>query len=261
MRRKLELSAIFFTAALLCVSLAGLYRNVQAAVPAADPYPSLWAPVTCAPSMPEQKTVYFTFDDGPSRNTEAVLDMLEKMNVKATFFVTGQCSDSADVPELLRRILRDGHEIGLHAYTHNYGKVYGSLEGYLNELDAINRLVVESTGYSANILRFPGGSRTGNASKGLMKRIIAEIERRHYIYYDWDVVSGDQDAKVRSAEALAENIVKGATGQRVVVLLHDSPGPVTSARAVELAIPRLREMGYEFDRLTAQVEPIQFRRP
>ena len=264
MRNKAEQTAIYLLLGLFMLSITALIQHTTvgyARTSAEELCPALYSPADCESSMPEQKTVYFTFDDGPSKNTETILDILDQNGVKATFFVTAQCSDNADVPALMRRILADGHEVGLHAYTHKYSKIYSSLEGYLQEMDAINRYVEENTGYSSAIVRFPGGSCTSNASKALMKRIINEMEERRYVYYDWDVDSGDGASKVISAERLADNIVSGAEGQRVVVLLHDSPGPVTTPRAVELAIPRLREMGYTFDKLAANIEPPQLRRP
>lgn len=256
---RIEMSAIYFFAALLALSLTSFgIRAVSAnqSGNAASRYPYLICEDTPEILTPEQKTVYFTFDDGPSHNTEKILDILAEENIKATFFVCAQCSDSADAPALLRRMLAEGHEIGLHSYTHDYNKIYKSLDGYLKDLNDINEYVIEATGYHANILRFPGGSGTMNASSSLKKEIINEITLRGYRYYDWDVESGDQTTKVNSAEFLADKIAKGTKDrQRVIVLFHDSPGPKTSPEALKLVIPVLRGQGYVFDKLTACVDP------
>ena len=71
----------------------------------------------------KEKVVYLTFDDGPSANTEKVLDILKKENVKATFFVTG---NNPKYNHLMKRAKEEGHAIGLHTYTHDYSKVYSS---------------------------------------------------------------------------------------------------------------------------------------
>lgn len=256
---RIQISAIYAVAALLVLSLAGLGMRAVNANQTSGPenlYPQLTCDNMQEVVIPEQKTVYFTFDDGPSHNTEKILDILKEENIKATFFVCAQQCDDSDATALLRRILEEGHEIGLHSYTHDYGKIYKSLDGYLKDLNDINEYVIEATGYHANILRFPGGSGTVNAKSSLKKEIIGEITRRGYRYYDWDVESGDQTTEVNSAEFLANKIVKGTKDrQRVIVLLHDSPSPKTSPEAVKLAIPILREQGYAFDKLTACVDP------
>lgn len=256
---RIELSLIYALAALLVLSLTGLGMHavaVDQAVKAQTLYPLLMCENVPEVITREQKTIYLTFDDGPSHNTERVLDMLAEENIKATFFVCAQECDDADAPALLRRILAEGHEIGLHSYTHDYNKVYSSLEGYLEDLNAINDYVIEATGYHANIVRFPGGSGTSNASRALIKKISGEMTRRGYRIYDWDVESGDQTSHVNSAEYIADKIVNGTKDRtRIIVLLHDSSGPKTSPDAVKLAIPRLREQGYDFDKLTASVDP------
>ena len=99
--------------------------------------------------------VYLTFDDGLSANTEKVLDILKKENVKETFFVTG---NNPKYNHLMKRAKEEGHAIGLHTYTHDYSKVYSSEEAYFDDLQKISDLVGKVTGEKTKILRFPGGS-------------------------------------------------------------------------------------------------------
>uniref|UniRef100_S0DFZ7 Carbohydrate esterase family 4 protein n=1 Tax=termite gut metagenome TaxID=433724 RepID=S0DFZ7_9ZZZZ len=253
-KSKFELTAIYVTAVMLVASLISLGVRASEAGSIEERYPSLYAENIVEMTVPEQKTVYLTFDDGPSRNTEKILDILKEENVKATFFVCAQCAESVDVPALLQRILAEGHEIGLHSYMHDYGKVYRSLEDYLEDLNKINDYIFESAGYKSNILRFPGGSKSSNASSELMKRIIAEVTRRGYRYYDWNIDSGDSTTEVNSAGYLSGKIIKNTKDrQQVIVLMHDSPGPKTTPEAVKIAIPALREQRYVFDRLTPSV--------
>lgn len=255
---KIELSFIYLLSALLVISLSGLGVHAVAAnksMDSGEKYPDLMVENAAEIVPASQKTVYFTFDDGPSHNTEAILDMLSTENVKATFFVCAQCSDDVDAPAVLKRILAEGHEIGLHSYTRDYCKIYKSFDDYFEDLSAINDYIIEATGYRASIVRFPGGSGTCNASPALIKKIKAELTRRGYRYYDWDVESGDQTVKVNSAGFIADKMVNGTKDRhRVIMLLHDSPKPKTSCEAVKLAIPRLREQGYTFDKLTACVD-------
>ena len=253
--QKVETIAIFVVSLLLLATLADLTVKSVAAN-AWEKYPELYAihtPQVMAAAG--QKTVYFTFDDGPSRNTERILDVLKEEDIKATFFVCAQGAAGVDEPAIMKRILDEGHELGLHSMTHDYNTVYSSLEGYLKDLNALNEYIIESTGYHPSIVRFPGGSGTVKASKALMSDIKAEMARRGYRYYDWDIESGDQTAEVHAPEHLRDKVVNGMDDdERVIVLMHDSVGPTTTPDALRLAIPLLRERGYAFDKLTAEVQ-------
>ncbi len=78
--------------------------------------------------------MYLTLDDGPSDNTQAVLDILDKYNAKATFFVTGEMPEYKD---MIKAAYDKGHTIGMHTYSHDYAKVYASVDAYFQDLDQI----------------------------------------------------------------------------------------------------------------------------
>mgnify|MGYP000287885683 CR=1 FL=1 len=82
----------------------------------------------------DEKIVYLTLDDGPSDNTQAVLDILDKYNAKATFFVTGEMPEYKD---MIKAAYDKGHTIGMHTYSHDYAKVYASVDAYFQDLDQI----------------------------------------------------------------------------------------------------------------------------
>ncbi|MBQ5534540.1 MAG: polysaccharide deacetylase family protein, partial [Lachnospiraceae bacterium] len=82
--------------------------------------------------------VYLTFDDGPSHNTEKILDILKKHNVRATFFVNGKASESSELEPLYRDIAEDGHALGMHSYSHKYSEIYSSREAFETDLDKIH---------------------------------------------------------------------------------------------------------------------------
>lgn len=258
-----ELTAIYLAAALLVVSvsaLAGRVRQASAEQTATDPFPNLYAVAAGEPLQPAEKTVYLTFDDGPSPNTLKILDVLAKQGVRATFFVTAQNADEPYAAEILQRIVDEGHTIGLHSYSHEFNKIYKSTEAFLTDIDKLNEYLYETVGVRPSILRFPGGSATVNASPETMTGIIREITRRGYQFYDWDVVSGDDTTTVFDVGYLSDRMVNGVEGREsAVILLHDSPAPVTTAQAVDLTIDRLREEGYRFDRLTGQVKPVHIK--
>ena len=121
------------------------------------------------------KTMYLTFDDGPSEeNTERVLDILKKRNIKATFFLVGENVERH--PEIVRRIVREGHTIGIHCYNHDYKALYQSAETYVEDFEHARRVVYETCGVEAQMFRRQHqqlqpaglcGDNQGNDSEGI----------------------------------------------------------------------------------------------
>lgn len=221
-------------------------------------WPGLFAESPAEFVAPEKKTVYLTFDDGPSRNTEALLDILREEGVRATFFVCAQYEDQEYSQKMLRRMRDEGHTIGLHSYTHDTGKIYRSMDSWMDDLERLNSFVFEATGCSPDILRFPGGSTTVMADRGLMKNIAGEMTSRGYTFYDWTVASGDDGAHAAPVQTLTDNVLGRIKDRQVeIILFHDNQTPVTTPDAVRALIPALRARGYEFDALTSQVPPVQ----
>ena len=139
----------------------------------------------------DEKIVYLTLDDGPSDNTQAVLDILDKYNAKATFFVTGEMPEYKD---MIKAAYDKGHTIGMHTYSHDYAKVYASVDAYFQDLDQIGQMVQEEIGYVPCFIRFPGGSSNTVSKKytaGIMSTLVQEVQNRGYQYYDWNGSSGD----------------------------------------------------------------------
>lgn len=265
-KEKALLSAIYLTATLLAACLISLGgRVVVASAPQTEPaerFPTLYATPPEAFHTPQQKTVYFTFDDGPSKTTEVLLNMLAAENVKATFFVTAQEEDREYAQMLLRRMRDEGHTIGLHSYSHNFTKIYSSLESYLEDLQKLDDYIFEATGVRSDILRFPGGSASANCDKALMRRIAGEVSRRGYVFYDWTVPSGDHTGSAKPVSELAGTILKKiGDGPVEIVLCHDSAAPKTTPDAVQSVIATLRKQGWTFDRLTNETPPVQLLAP
>ena len=102
------------------------------------------------------KTAFLTFDDGPSERTAEILDILKRLDIKATFFVIGQTDARAS--DLMKRIVHEGHTIGAHTYSHNYAKIYITVESYLDDFYQIFSLIKKNTGVAPRLFRFPGGS-------------------------------------------------------------------------------------------------------
>lgn len=201
-----------------------------------------------SPNDNGNKIIYLTFDDGPSQYTPELLDILDRYNVKATFFVTGR---NPSYFYLIGEEYRRGHSIGLHTNTHNYGLIYSSIDAYFNDLDSINEIVKEQTGSYSNIIRFPGGSSntvSRNYYPGIMSSLSGLVEQRGYKYFDWNVSSGDASSVSFGSDVYYSNIVNGlGNGSYYVVLQHDTN--INSIRAVESVIQYGLSHGYSFKSL------------
>lgn len=206
---------------------------------------------------PDEKICYLTFDDGPDRNNTArILDTLKEYDVKATFFVIYK--DYKEERELYKRIVEEGHTIGVHTASHNYNKIYASVDAYLDDFERCSDQVEQITGVKPEIFRFPGGS-VNSYNVGVYMEIIAEMTRRGYTYYDWNIGSGDASASYVASSKIVDNVLNtGNSLNKKIVLFHDGTGHKTTADALPQIIEGLLAQGYKIEALTKDVEPVCF---
>ena len=204
-----------------------------------------------------QKTAYLTFDDGPSVNTDKVLDILDRYKIKATFFVVGR-TDKASIRRY-KEIVKRGHNIGLHSLTHNYKLVYASLDSFKKDVYAIRDIVKKYTGVDSKIYRFPGGSSNGVA-KINMHKVIKWIRSAGYQYFDWNLGGTDAAYPPPSANAIYNAIAMYAgSNTDKIVLLHDSQDKVNTLKALPRIIELLKREGYRFAKITKNTKPVHHR--
>lgn len=205
-------------------------------------------------TKPNGKTIYLTFDDGPGKDTGKLLNILKKYNIKATFFVTKNVNN---YKEILKREYNEGHTIGLHTWSHNYS-IYKDEKTYFYDLHKIENAVYEITGHKSKIIRFPGGSSntiSKSYQKGIMKKLTKEVEKRGYIYFDWNVYSGDA-GETQNTKQVAKNVITTLTQQETnVILQHDIH--TYSVNAVEKIIKYGIKHGYNFAPITENTPLIQ----
>ena len=219
-------------------------------------YPDFYAPQTYSATSSPDNTAYLTFDDGPSGNTDIILQTLQEENVKATFFVVG--TDNADNLARMRRIVQEGHTIGMHSYSHSYKKIYASVEAFLKDMYQVFNLIKDTTGVTPTCFRFPGGS-INSSNKAVYKDIKAEMIRRGFVPYDWNVSSGDASTTKYTPEQLTGYVLNGiGSKSRIIVLMHDSSSKENTAQAVRQIIIGIREKGFIFAPLDYQTKPILF---
>ena len=198
------------------------------------------------------KTMYLTFDDGPSvENTEKVLDVLKDRGILATFFLIGENVER--YPEIARRIAAEGHTIGIHCNQHVYGELYKDVDSYLRDFQEAHRIIKEITGVDAKLFRFPGGS-VNTYNKTVHGEIARQLTAQGYIYYDWNASLEDAVKNPRE-DQLIENAVSSTLGRKSVVLLaHDVIDETASC--LDRLLDQFPE--YQMEPLTPESEPVQF---
>ncbi len=202
------------------------------------------APKPVPPPDGSAKTIYLTFDDGPSPNTPKILQILNEKGVKATFFVINTKYNS-----YMKDIVSNGHAIALHSFSHDYKTVYSSDEAYYNDLQMISDVVYNETGIRSNIIRFPGGSSNAVSrkySEGIMSRVTVGVGERGYRYFDWNCSSGDASGNNIAKDVIIENCKKLPSSNTVIVLLHDTSAKGTTVEALPEIIDYYKNIGCQF---------------
>ena len=178
-----------------------------------------WRTVTVEPKPEPRGYVYLTFDDGPGKHTQRLLDILDRYGVKVTFFVVNY-----GYTDLIGKEAAAGHSIGVHSASHDYRKIYASEEAYFADLDKMNGIIYDQTGFYSDIIRFPGGSSNtiSRFNPGIMTRLAKAVEDRGYAYFDWNVSGGDAGITTDPDEVYRYVIEGIQAHENSVVLLHDS---------------------------------------
>ncbi len=230
-------------------------NNSSGAADSNDPYPNLYASGENPENKNTEKIAYLTFDDGPSSLTPKVLDLLDQYDAKATFFVV--CKNNEEYAEYLSEIVKRGHTLALHSYSHDYNKIYASKDAFLKDYEQVFDWVVENTNYIPSLFRFPGGS--NNSSSYVGNEIIQEMKARGFQYFDWNVSSGD-GSNLTTTSNIIDNICNNIGHvDTPIVLMHDGSGKNATLAALPAVLKHLSEAGYQFQALNKTVPAAQFR--
>lgn len=203
----------------------------------------------------EVKKVYLTFDDGPSENTGPILDILKQYNIKATFFVIGKTDQTSQ--DLYRRIVAEGHSLGIHTYSHRYTEVYASMDSFKNDILSLQALLKEATGKDVYLYRFPGGS-SNSVSKVPISDCIRFLNENGFTYFDWNVTNGDATGKKLSSEEMTACVMNDVPKVRnATILMHDGPGKQMTVTSLPMIIEQLQASGVTFAALDENAVPVQ----
>ena len=200
--------------------------------------------------------VYLTFDDGPSENTAAILDILKEYDIKATFFVTGKEDEESQA--LYKRIVEEGHTLGMHSYSNKYNVIYESDDAFSEDFTRLQDYLYEVTGVESKYYRFLGGS-SNQVSNVPMNDFIHYLNQEGIIYFDWNVSAGDAAANAYSAEEIVANVTNDVVKYKTsIVLLHDAEVNGTTVEALAPLIEELQNMGAEILPIDEDTSVIQY---
>ena len=186
------------------------------------------------------RKVYLTFDDGPSSNTDNILDILDTYGVKATFFVTGK--EGAKAEASYRRIVEEGHTLGMHSYTHDYSVIYASEEAFMEDMEKLQRYLYDVTGVQSTYIRFPGGS-SNKVSDVDMRLLITDVHEAGMEYFDWNVSSQDASSKPLTKEEILDNCLNSIERfQNCIILMHDAGSKDSTVEALPELIEHIQAM-------------------
>ena len=196
----------------------------------------------------DTKRAFLTFDDGPSNNTNQILDILKERGIKATFFVLG--SNVEKNPEIVKRMYDEGHFIANHGYSHVYSSIYQSPEAVLDEYNKCNQAVRDAIGeqeYNSHLFRFPGGFVGGKYAE-IKNQADALLLQNDIVHVDWNALNGDSETTKPTLEYEMQRIIE-TTGnkQSIVILMHDAEAKKVTVEALPSIIDYLTGQGYTFE--------------
>lgn len=212
--------------------------------------------VTEMPLEDYKHKVYLTFDDGPSIYTDEILDILDRYDIKATFFVVGKESDSAK--EALCRIVEEGHTLGMHSYSHKYKEVYRSVDAFAEDFWKLRDYLYEVTGVESSVYRFPGGS-SNTVSSIDMWEFADYLDSQDVVFFDWNISSGDAGSTLLDVDTLVDNCTADITErENSVILMHDSANRHTTIEALPIIIENILALeDTVILPITEDTEPVQ----
>jgi peptidoglycan/xylan/chitin deacetylase (PgdA/CDA1 family) len=187
----------------------------------------------------KQKKIYLTFDDGPRDISSQIVNVLKEKQAKATFFMLEP--NMKKYPELVKRIIQEGHYIGLHSVTHNKEKLYSRPEHVIEEMEQTRKTLYSITQFDSKLVRVPYGSKPYMTTP-----YRNELVQNHFKMWDWHIDTLDwkyhSNKPEEIVQAVKNGIAKYRTRNEIVILFHDVKG---TAQVLPDIIDYLKRQGFE----------------
>ena len=179
----------------------------------------------------KEKIIYLTFDDGPDEEvTPKVLDILDEYDAKATFFCLG--NNAEKYPGIIERIVKSGHILGNHSYSHKNG-YKSKLDEYIADVERCESV------FKSNLFRPPYGR---------IKKSQAKILSENYKIVMWSVIPGDFDRKISKQKCLERSIENSGSG--TIIVFHDSQKAKEKALfTLPHYLKHFKEQGFSFNKI------------
>jgi peptidoglycan/xylan/chitin deacetylase (PgdA/CDA1 family) len=177
---------------------------------------SYFANAICKKKSIQRKAIAITFDDGPHEKTSEVLDVLSKFKAKGTFFCIGQQIEKH--PEILKRIIAEGHVVGNHSYSHSNKNGFFSTQKIVSEIEQTNTMIFQFINNKPKLYRPPFGVTNPNIARAVAKT--------NQVIIGWNIRS--LDTVIENENTILERI-KNKVKPGAIILLHD-----TSAKTVSV---------------------------
>ncbi|MCR8644262.1 polysaccharide deacetylase [Paenibacillus sp. N1-5-1-14] len=197
----------------------------------------------------KKKIAYLTFDDGPTKVTYRILDLLDHYRASATFFMLE--SRIRRFPSAVERMVEEGHTLGLHGVTHSISQFYASKHSVVQEFDQTRRTIKRITGKDTTLARTPHGSRPY-----MKASYLKAVNESGYQLWDWNVDSLDWKYRdERMVHLITKQVIQlERRHKNPVILMHDRLDE--TADFLETILIFLIKKGYELEKLTPSMKPI-----
>lgn len=197
-----------------------------------------------------QQSVYLTFDDGPNENTEGILNVLERYDAKATFFMLEP--NMKRYKDSVKDMAAEGHAVGMHGVTHDASKFYQSSQSVVGEMKKGQETLESITGIHSDLIRVPYGS-VPNMTPAYREA----VDGAGFHMWDWNIDS--EDWRLLSEEYVP-NVMEQINDfpykeSPKIILLHEKD---VTLEYLEKLLIDLTEKGYSMKAITQQMNPVTF---
>lgn len=198
-------------------------------------------------TVPSRHVCYLTFDTGPSKNTPKILEILNKYDIRATWFVSTHNTYLNSV----KQIWESGNQVAVHSHNSNAKQIYKNTKTFWEDHDTAVAELTKILGFKpANMMRFPGGS-SNSYNKTITKKLKAEATSRGIHYFDWNQSSGDGTSK--NATKILNNAINKAESKNSICLwMHDTDSNDATVQALEQIIQFYKSKGFSFEYLNEE---------